>query len=166
MTELFDGDESSRHEARIREATKPTPELALAYHSAHPNGLVPRIVSARVDGVHGPGEVSMWIKYELVDGQQVREEVHRYLSRSGGTAPIAEELAYRRANELAAINEMAKARREARDAESCRDTDRMLGHFAGEDSQGQFQRIYLRCKELERDNRRLREALSKEQGNG
>lgn len=69
---------------------------------------------------------------------------------------LQSELKQRKAEQFAAVEEMAKARRKAADAESARDVDRLIGMERGEESQGAFQRLYLKAQQLEDELKRLK----------
>lgn len=56
---------------------------------------------------------------------------------------------FQRDDYYTACNEMAKAREQARDAESFRDIHRIIGMERADEATGVFQKLYLRTKELE-----------------
>jgi len=75
---------------------------------------------------------------------------------------LAEDLAGKvekaRADELAAIKEMAKARGKAMDAQSALDIDRMIGIETAEGRDGLFAKVYAHARKLERELATEREA--------
>ncbi len=102
------------------------------------------------------------IDVEAVLRKRVKELTAALAERDRRIAELEAEVAQRKAHELAALEQMAKARRAAQEAQSNRDTLTMLGMFQVDEftSGSLVKRLYDRCRELEGQLKSIRDELA------